>query len=327
MTKIIPGIHQLRLPIPNNPLGYTNIYLLRGNDKHLLIDTGVNTDEALQSLKKQLAEIGVAPQDIAQIVVTHAHGDHYGLAGELKRLSGAKIFLHQHEQSVIYPDDTDMADLRHQTEQWLYLNGAPPNMLPPYLALRRLGPLLPPDTTLRGGETVSSGIFNLQVLWTPGHSPGHVCLYEPEQKLLFTGDHILPVITPNVSFQPQSSINPLGDFLNSLRMVKGLDVRLALPAHEHLFTDLPKRVDEIIEHHEQRSAEVLETTRSEPKTAYQISTVVTWMPELGGVRFQDLAPWDKRMAVAETLAHLEAMRFERKVDKFTRDGVVYYKVN
>ena len=108
-------------------------------------------------------------------------------------------------------------------------------------------------------------------------------------------------------------------------MVKQLDVNLVLPAHEHIFTGLQTRVDEIIQHHGQRNSEILETINAEPKTAYQISAEITWMPELGGVRFQNLAPWDKRMAVLEALAHLESMRVDGKVDKFFRDGIIYYQ--
>lgn len=325
MTEIIPGIYQLKIPIPNNPLGYTNVYLVKGDNKHLLIDTGWNSEEALQSLKKQLAEIGVGFSDISQIVVTHIHSDHYGLTGKLKQLSQAKIALHYLDRDLIYPEDTDMNKLHRQLEQWLHINGVPPSLLPPPLPGGRLSPLTLPDITLRGGETISTGAFNLQVIWTPGHSPGHICLYEPAQKIFFSGDHILPVITPNISLTSPSANNPLGDFINSLNMVKQLDVKLVLPAHEHLFTNLPTRVDEIIQHHEQRSLEILEAIKDKPKTAYQISEEIIWMPELGGARFQDLATWDKRMAVSETLAHLEAMRVNGRVEKFPENSIIYYQ--
>ena len=329
MTEVSPGIYQLKLPIPNNPLEYTNIYLVRGDAEHLLIDAGWNSEEALQSLKKQLAEIGINFKDISQIIVTHIHADHYGLVGKLKRLSQAKIGFHYLEENLIAPRYINVEETLRQAEQWFHKNGVPAHELPisqmATAAMRRFTTPTLPDITLRGGETVSTGVFNLQVLWTPGHSPGHICLYEPTQKILFAGDHVLPVITPNVSLQPQSKNNPLGDFLNSLNTVKQLEVNLILPAHEHLFTDLQTRVDEITWHHQQRNLEILEAIKAETKTAYQISTEITWMPEFGGVRFQDLAPWDKRMAISETLAHLEAMRIDRRVDKFPRNSIIYYQ--
>lgn len=189
-----------------------------------------------------------------------------------------------------------MAEFLHQMEQWLRLNGMPPEELPrrwpaPTRIKIPVAPVLP-DITLHGGEVITTGVFNLQVLWTPGHSPGHICLYEPAKKIFFAGDHILPVITPNISLQPHSGTNPLGDFLNSLDMVKQLDVNLVLPAHERIFTDLRTRVEEIIQHHKQRSSEILGTIKLEPKTAYQISTEITWMPELGGVSWPDVAHCD-----------------------------------
>ena len=328
MNEIIPGIHQLKIPIPNNPLEYTNTYLIQGDGEYLLIDAGWNDEAAFQSLQKQLAEIGLAGKDISQIIVTHAHRDHYGLAGRLQQLSQARISLHYREIDLLASRYQNIDDFLHQTEQWFHSHGAPSSELPTAQAalagMGRPGSHAQPDITLRGGETISAGAFKLQVLWTPGHSPGHVCLYEPNKKILFAGDHVLPVITPNVSLQPQSDLNPLGDFLNSLNVVKQLDVSLVLPAHEQIFTDLPARVEEIIQHHQHRNLEILEAIKAEPKTAHQISTVITWMPGLGGARFQDLAPWDKRMAVSETLAHLQAMGNDRLVARSRRNGIFYY---
>jgi len=242
MTEIIPGIYRLRVPIPNNPLEYTNTYLIRGDGENLLIDTGWNSEDALQSLKRQLSETGVNIKDISRVLVTHAHGDHYGLAGQIKELSGASISLHYLEEKLLAPRYQNLDEFLSQTEQWFRSNGVPESELPiswpgPAGGPRPSAPILP-DTTLRGGETISAGAFNLQVVWTPGHSQGHICLYEPALKILFSGDHVLPVITPNISLQPQSGLNPLSDFINSLNVVREFDVSLVLPAHEHTFTDL-----------------------------------------------------------------------------------------
>ncbi|MBI4188800.1 MAG: MBL fold metallo-hydrolase [Chloroflexi bacterium] len=327
MTQIIPGVHQLPIPIPRNPLGYTNTYLLQGDGKHILIDAGVNTEEALESMREQLGEIDVDIKDIGQIIITHAHHDHYGLAGRLRELSGAKIALHYIEKDLLTSRYANMEEAMRQNKQWLRSNGMPANGQPRYTfaGRQRFAEPTLPDITLRGGETISNGVFELQVLWTPGHSPGHICLYEQSQKILFGGDHVLPVITPNVSLQSPSGDNPLGTFLNSLNMVKQLEVGLVLPAHEHPFTDLSGRVDEILQHHEKRNSEILQAVKTEPRTAYQISGEITWMPELGGVRFKNLEPWDQRAAVAETLAHLEAMRIGGRLKKAQQDSLIYYR--
>jgi len=329
MIKIIPGIYQMKIPIPNNPLGYTNTYLVQGGAENLLIDAGWDDKEALQSLSTQLAEIGVNIRDITKIIVTHAHFDHYGLAGKVKQLSMAKIALHYLDKNLLAPVNTNTDELLSRNEHWFYTNGVPAAELPAtrfaFAPMKWSSTITPPDIALRDREIISAGPFRLQVVWTPGHSPGHICLYEPAYKILFTGDHILPIITPNISLQPQSNSNPLGDFLNSLNKVKQLDVSIVLPAHENLFEDLNTRVDEIHLHHELRNIEILEAIGTKPKTAYQISTLITWMPELGGINFQNLGPSDKRMAVSETLAHLMAMRINGKVVQVRENDIIHYQ--
>jgi len=331
ITEVIPGIYQLKLPMPMPDilLGYVNVYLVQGNNGYLIVDTGWNTDEAFDALEKQLAEIGIGITDISQIVVTHIHPDHYGLAGRLKQLSQAKFSFHHLDQDLIRLRYVNMDDLLEQTSRWLYLNGVPQDevhnlQVASVGMVKYVAPTLP-DVVLHGGETISTGIFSFKVLWTPGHSPGHVCLYEPTRKFLISGDHILPTITPNIGLHPQSSENPLGDYLNSLKSLKQLDAELVLPGHENPFTDLKLRIDKIIQHHGQRNANILAETKSEPKTAYQIAKGFTWMADMGGIGWQNLSPLDKRLAVLETLSHLESMRFDGKVDKFSRDSIIYYQ--
>ncbi|MFH1382614.1 MAG: MBL fold metallo-hydrolase [Chloroflexota bacterium] len=329
MIEIIPGIYELRLPIPHNPLHYTNCYLVRGDKKHLLIDAGWNDERTFQSLEKQLAEIKIDFSDISQLVITHAHPDHYGLASRLQQLSRAKIALHSLEQNLIYHDYNQVIEFFRHVEDLLHRNGIPssdlsPVRLSPARAQRFTPPVLP-DIILNDNDTLSTSTFNLKVIWTPGHAPGHICLYEPERKILFSGDHVIADITPNVSLRPQSRPNPLGDFLSSLKKVRELEVKLTLPAHGAIISDLRKRVDEIIQHHHHRSEEVLAAIKAEPRTAYQISAEVTWMPEQGGMPWRNLAPWDKRMAAMETLAHLEYLRVEGKVSQLASNGITYYQ--
>ena len=122
----------------------------------------------------------------------------------------------------------------------------------------------------------------------------------------------MPVITPNVSLAPNSTGNPLGDYIKSLLSVKKLAVELVLPGHEDVFRNLSERVDEIIHHHENRSAEILKAMQHQEMTAYQIANLVTWMPEQGGVKYADLSPVAKLAAISETLAHLKAMSVREK---------------
>ena len=330
MTEVIPGIYRLQLPLPDSPLEHVNVYLVQGDDGALLVDTGWNREEAFDSLESQFADIGIKFESISQIVITHIHPDHYGLAGELKELCQAKIALHNVEKDLIDSRYVNMDKLLHQIEQWLYINGVPHDELPKLqMASLRAAKFVThamPDVVLQGGETISTGLFSFRVIWTPGHAPGHISLYEPSQKILISGDHILPTITPNVGLHPQSGDNPLGDYLNSLDSLKQLEVNLVLPGHEYPFNNLKQRIEELIRHHQQRNSEILTSIQSEPKTGYQISTSLTWMSDTNGAGWEDLTPLDKRLAVVETLAHLEAMRFGGKVDKSLKDSIIYYQL-
>ena len=332
MIEVTPGIYQLTLPNPAYAaLRYVNAYLVQGNNGYLLIDTGWS-DEALASLQQQLSKIGTGFEDITQIVVTHAHPDHYGLASRLKQLSGAKLALHYLEIDIIESRYTNEAEFLSRLDQWWRVNGVPVTGLAKFREDFRkmtrdfISPVLP-DVTLHGGETISTGVFNLQVLETPGHSAGHISLYEPNQKILFSGDHILPNINTNTGISllfSQACNNPLGDYLDSLNRIKQLEVNLILPGHENRFVGLKRRIEKLIQHHKQRNAEIARTIRTEAKTACQIATGLTWMPDIKGVGWQDLDSWGQKLAIAETAAHLEFLRCSGKVDKFFRDSVAYY---
>ena len=328
MFEVIPGIFRLVLPLPYPALDHINSYLVRGDSECLLIDTGWNTKEAFDSLQEQLAEIGVDFEDISQIIMTHVHPDHYGLAGRLKQLSQATIALHYLEKDFIESRYINMDELLTQLAHWLCINGVPAEELSDLQSAsvemaKFVTPILP-DIILRGGEIITLGSFSFQVLWTPGHSSGHISLFEPERKVLISGDHILPNITPNIGLHPQSSPNPLKDYLNSLNAIKQLGISLILPGHEHPFDNLRQRIEQLIRHHQERNSEILEVLSSAPKTAYQVATEITWGREIH-VGWNNLGSWDRRMAVMETLAHLEAMRANGKLDKFVKDDIIYYR--
>ena len=325
MTEVLNRINQLKIPIPNNPLEYTNIYLLRGDDNYLLIDAGFGSDEAFNALKRQLTEMNIDPKKISRLIITHSHGDHIGLAGPIRDISGARIAIHSAE-AVFHPPSPENPIVRWNGD-WFKESGVPDDLssdsgFPG--GIRRIPPMPEPDVLLEDGQDIHFDGIDLHVVWTPGHSPGHICLYDAERKVLFSADHVLPVTTPNISLRPGMKGNPLSDYLRSLQRVRDLDVELVLPAHEQIFTDLRSRVDEIIEHHHHRNEEIVATLSDGPKTAYQISERITWMPETGGVKFHDLNRWDQRMAISEALAHITALKEQGTIDRYIRDGIVYY---
>jgi glyoxylase-like metal-dependent hydrolase (beta-lactamase superfamily II) len=180
-----------------------------------------------------------------------------------------------------------------------------------------------PDRTVYGGEVIDTGGFELEVIWTPGHSIGHVCLYEPSNQLLFSGDHILPHITPNVSYHVQSGDNPLGDYLNALHKLENLPVAKILPAHEHIFEDLPGRIKEIGKHHREREEEIRQVISGESHSAYDISSRLSW--NIPDSDWDKLPSLHKRVAVTETIAHLEYMRWAGKAQRVFEDDLLMYR--
>lgn len=315
MPEIVPGIHQLRVPIPDNPLGFLNSYLVRGRDGWLMVDTGWNEEASFQSLKDQLGGLGIGFGDITRIIVTHIHADHYGLAGRIKEHSPANLLMHEAERPFIQSRYVNYEGLMARMGVIFHRHGVPDSELPRLqgASLPVLGFVEPtwPEILLKGGETISTGFFDLEVIWTPGHSSGHVCLYETKARILFSGDHILPVITPNISYHAESTANPLGDYVRALHRIESLPVDLVLPAHEQVFTGLKERIKAILDHHASRKQAILDTIRDEPRTAYDISGRIPW--ETMGVPWEKLSAFTKRAAVTETLAHLLDMEEEGMV--------------
>ena len=351
MMEIIPGIYQVRLPLPFTPLGeapmgqvvsQTNIYLIRGNAGWLQVDAGWNAPETFEAYKKGIREIGINLEDISDIIITHAHLDHFGLAGRLKGLSGAKLALHEREKYFIEPGDKTFEHVAHEMKEWLYQNGTPEDDIPgahkiPKGPIRFISPILPdlvffsgdigdPDIFLSGDERIDTGPFDFEVVWTPGHSPGHICLYERQKKVLISGDHILAEITPEIGFSPFStnSSNPLGDYIDSLKDLRGLDVGLVLPSHGDCFTNVQGRIDELIQHHATRKEAILQVLGNRSATAYEIASQLPWMPQKGGVPWAELDHLNRRMALMETLAHLKILKQEKKVDASYKDGREFY---
>ena len=191
MREIVPGIFQISLPLTNPDLANVNIYLVRGDSGCLLVDTGMNTTESFNLLKEGLGEIGVSFEDISRVVITHVHIDHYGMAGRLKQLSPTEVLFHQREIDFVESRYINMESLLSQVEGWLHSNGVPESELSQMrtasVELARFAVPIPPDVTLHGGETITQDSFQFRVLWTPGHSAGHIALYEPGRKVLISG--------------------------------------------------------------------------------------------------------------------------------------------
>jgi glyoxylase-like metal-dependent hydrolase (beta-lactamase superfamily II) len=326
--EIVRGIHQIKIPFPQGIPQYTNVYIVEGSKGNIMVDAGWDTPEALSVLHDGLRKDYLRLKDIKMIVITHIHPDHYGLASKIKQLCDAKIAMHRVEAELINSRYVNLGELLGEMEGELRRGGVPQAELPELgkasLWMKQFVMPESPDVVLNDGAKIDNGSFEFEVLRTPGHSPGHICLYESGRSLLFSGDHVLFETTPHVGFHPQSGGNPLGAYINSLKTVEDLKVNFVFPGHGPVFNSLNLRVAEIIRHHEQRKRVTLKAISDGLKTAYQIAEEIPWRPQEGGVAFRDLALWDRRLAVMETIAHLNLLMAEGEVGKIDRDGVSLY---
>ena len=323
--EMIDGLYQLKVPIPNNPLGWVLPYLVPGDDGYTLVDCGWNTPEAFDALETELRDLNLTFNDIKRLLVTHVHPDHYGLAGRIKEVCGARVIIHQRERDLIRSRYREPEQLLQRMTMWLTEHGVPKDEVAELqsssMPVRGYVVPVEPDDVLWGGETLDFGPFKFEVFWTPGHSPGHICFYERAKRIILTGDHVLPSITPNVSLHPQQMGNPLGDYLASLQRLEPLEVDDVLPAHEYRFKDLQGRLRGIVEHHGERLNEMLAIVGDGRATAYDVASGVVWATGT----YDSFTHWMRRAAVSETLAHLEYAVYEGRLRMLREDGVVWYE--
>jgi len=319
MTGIVPGLQRIRIPLSDNPLGSVNAYLIESSDGPILIDTGWRTDEVVGAIDAALASVGATTADLSQIILTHGHPDHAGLASTFREASGAPISLHAADWQMVDPARRlDEANLTRGAI-WFRRNGLPDRDGDARGMRRGMGernPPFVPDRALADGEVLRLGRFNFRVIWVPGHARGQVCFYDEQDGVLISADHVLPEISPNVGLYGPDDGHPLDDYLASLAKVRDLPIEVALPGHGDPFTGLAARVDWLAEHHEERLDEIRAALGDAPATAFDLCHDLTWIGGL--VHFSKLSPFQQSMATAETIAHLEVLR--RRDEATSEDG-------
>lgn len=298
---IADDIFQLHIPLPFL-LNRVNVYLIRGDHGWTVVDTGLHHPDALAAWDAAFSELGFLPNDIEQIVLTHTHPDHFGLAGWLQNRAD------QPPPVYLSPIELALSDVQWRSEsndplifESMERGGAPSSLARAIVegiqgtrAMTTPQPSgqlpLPPDSTIQMGRRV------FRTIHAPGHSDGQLMFYDEGDGLLLSGDHVLNKITPNIGLWSAGDRHPLRHFLDSLREVRALDVRVALPGHKTLITDWRGRIDELLHHHTER----LERVRSAVDggaTTYQVATAM--------FDFSRLTTHEMRFAMVEAAAHLE----------------------
>lgn len=321
--RVTQNLWRLDIPLEGNPLKNLNSYLIVG-EWSLLIDTGFRWESCRAAMERQLAEIGV-DRDRMDIFLTHLHSDHTGLAPTLIR-PGCRIYIGRIDGPGV---EDAMDDAAWQALYTAYVQdgftweeidhlwdknpaqGAAPEVWDQY-------------QDLEDGDVLSYGGHDLRCVLTPGHTPGHMCLYEAESKWLFSGDHVLFHISPNIC-RWSSMPDALGSYLESLQKVRDLPVELLLPAHRQETGDLTARVDELTAHHLRRIENAWQTVREEPGlTAYEIAGRMRW--KIRSRSWEDFPLTQKFFAVGEALAHLDYLEVRGRIAHREEQGKNRYYV-
>ena len=320
-----PNVFRLVLPLPFPGLDRVNAYVL-GGDEPVLVDCGMflpddqDGDQGWADVVGALATCGLQPSDVARLVITHPHIDHYGMASRFVEESGCELLLHADADLDLemYRDPEGLAErLRVMFRDHGVTDEAELAELTAFEDWRRfLSGVVEADRRVTDGDTFQVGERTWAVVHTPGHAHSHICLWAEGDRLLISGDHLLPTITPHIDFKRGEDDDPLGDFLDSLAKVEKLDPALVLPGHGHPFEEGAERARIVQRHHDRRLGSILQVIRREPCTAEKITEEI-----FGG----ELLNFQRRLALGEALAHLVYLRKRGEIERIEQDGTYLYR--
>jgi len=331
LTKI-NGVHRIKIPVPF-PVKYVCVYLFRLQGKNILIDSGLNIGNWKTKLFSAFEDMNISIQDIDYCIITHIHTDHIGLVKVLKQKNPElKILMHDitHDLLKWETNDEQVPELEQEarlTANQLINYGLSEEQgnrivqfftyWPKFLEYQK------PDIIVHDGDILFD---RLEIIWTPGHSFGHICIYDKKNKYLFSGDHILSRITPHIGnfiipndmaekYKDHDFNNILKHYLASLDKIDMLNPKIIFPAHQDIIYNPHERIQQIKEHHQNRLNEISSLIKDNPMTAYRISQI-----HFG----EDLDEMNSYMALSEVLGHLLYLEAEEKVNKIEKNGKVLY---
>jgi glyoxylase-like metal-dependent hydrolase (beta-lactamase superfamily II) len=243
--RVLPGVWRLRLPLPFPGIPHCNAWAVAAGDGVVLFDCGMHEPGSLAHLERAMDQVNLRLEHVRLLVITHAHIDHYGQAATIVERSGCEVWMHPNHAHAKRAADDPEAALQQRIEI-ARSAGVPPEPLARWESRRRDGPTglagpIEPDRPLLPGVEVRSDLGVWLVLETPGHAPSHVCLFQPERRVLISGDHLLGRIS--LYYDYGWSPDPVGEFLNSLDVVEAYGPRLCLPGHGRTFADVGAHIE------------------------------------------------------------------------------------
>jgi glyoxylase-like metal-dependent hydrolase (beta-lactamase superfamily II) len=312
IQEILPGLFHSKVPFPENPLRDINIYIIKGKERALMVDNGMDLPSTWQELQADISQINL---DLKQtdFFITHGHPDHCSNTNVLAS-TDAKVYLGREDLRMLYYGSAAMQERHARRNKKM---GVPEGDFFENNSFRPVHPMFEMAEKRRQqfispaeGMELQAGEYRFICIYTPGHSPGHVCLYDAHKKLLLCGDHILQKITPGILPQDDND-NPLADYLKSLEKIKKLEVELALPAHRSLIKNVKGRIESIEHHHAVRLNEILDILKETGLNPYQIASRMHW--DVSYRNWEAFPIWQRTIATDEAEAHLRYLVSEGKI--------------
>jgi glyoxylase-like metal-dependent hydrolase (beta-lactamase superfamily II) len=311
------GIYQIPAPLPFRSPPFVNCYVIESGDGLLMLDCGSDWDGGRDAIRSGFKTLGLDESAVHTLVVSHLHLDHVGMAGRIVNELGCDFVMHERAEKLVdsYNDTPGyVARLRELAHD----HGVPASIRDEVADFPRphYMPLIPkPNRTVVDGQEIDlGGGRNLTVVHTPGHEPAHICLRDSRTDVTFSGDHVLPRISPVIMYDGVLD-DPLGEYLNSLQKLITMGIGLTYPAHGSIVEQGDERARQILLHHDRRLLDMAELVRSEDTNAWEVM-VKSFRPHLD--------PLQARLALLETISHLEHLRLTGRVQYLDRDGITFY---
>lgn len=316
------NIWVIEVPLTGSPLKTLNSYVISHSGQSLIIDTGWNHNEAHKTMTNSLRLLQIDPGQ-SDFFITHMHADHLGLVGEIAG-QHSKIFLSRKDSAWL-----EVPNRFNLFADFAISNGFPRLLLKKALSDHpavKYGPKGRPlpFTKLDDGDYINVGGLKLVCIGTPGHTIGHMCLFSPDRRLMFGGDHILGSITPSVQLWTPNG-NPLRDYLNSLSKVVSLGIDVVLPGHGKPIHKVKDRVEDLANHHEARLNEINRLLGFGSLSAYELAARMKW--DIHYRDWDDFPLWQKWFAMGEALSHLRYLEDLKAVRSMSQNSKIKYEVN
>ena len=310
VQEIRKNLYKIPVALPNSPLRVLNSYVITSDDRNIMIDTGFRLPECLESMKEGIAEIGL-DMSKTDILLTHMHSDHSGLISEIAtpttRVYIARGEIHwmlkDSRRAIREKDAGGFLRLGFSEEEMRFHTNA--------VSWNLTSKDEHTDFSLiDDGDIFTCGDYNLRAIRTPGHTPAHMCFWLEQEKIMFTGDHVLFDISPNIT-NWRELYDTLGAYMASLRAIDKYDVQLALPGHREP-GDFHERIAHLLDHHEKRLDECLYIIRENPGlSTYEITSLMTW--QIRSKNWDDFPLGQKWFAVGEAFSHIRHLEVLGKI--------------